>query len=241
MENRKKAEFDQYARDYLKELSHPLRDLVDPEGHYFIELKSRIIEKVAGAHFEDQQAVRMVDVGTGLGLFEKFLNPYYPRIMAVDLSFEMLRVAQTINAFDSPHSAYIQGNAYQLPLPDNYADLIFMSCVLHHLEEDELEITLRELARICSPKGRIIFFEHNPYNLFTQFVVKTTPLDNNARLVSYKALERKSALAGIQIQQREFFLYGTRSIDNFFNRFLPGLRHWPLGGQYALIGRKIER
>jgi ubiquinone/menaquinone biosynthesis C-methylase UbiE len=241
VEDKRKAEFDQYARDYLKELSHPLRDLVDPEGHYFIELKSRIIEEVAIEHFDHPEILRMVDVGTGLGLFEKFLNPNYSRIAAVDLSFEMLRVAQTINAFTSPQSAYIQGNAYQLPLPDGCADLIFMSCVLHHLEKDELGTTLEELARICSPQGRIIFFEHNPYNPFTQLVVKTTPLDNNARLVSYKKLEKSALEAGIRIESREFFLYGTRAIDDFINRYLPGLRHLPLGGQYALIGRKASR
>lgn len=239
VDNKKIAEFDQYARNYMKELSHPIRDLVDPEGHYFIELKSMIVERVAAADFENQKSLRMVDVGTGLGLFEKFLKSKYDSIIGVDLSFEMLRVAQTINAFTSPLSAYVHGNACQLPLPENYADLIFMSCVLHHLELEELDATLQELARICSPQGRIIFFEHNPYNPFTQLVVKTTPLDKNARLVSYHELEKRSAKAGIQILEREFFLYGTRAIDQTIDRFLPGWRTLPFGGQYALIGRKV--
>ncbi len=239
MNNKKIAEFDQYARNYMKELSHPIRNLVDPEGHYFIELKSRIIERVAAANFDAQNTLRMVDVGTGLGLFEKFLKSKYDNILGVDLSFEMLRVAQTINALESPQSAYIQGNACKLPLPDEYADMIFMSCVLHHLEIDEFDTTLRELARICSLQGRIIFFEHNPYNPFTQLVVKTTPLDQNAKLVSYKKLESSAAKAGIQIIERDFFLYGTRTIDNTVDRLLPGLRKIPFGGQYALIGKKI--
>ncbi len=240
MNNKKIAEFDQYARDYMKELSHPLRDLVDPEGHYFIELKSKIIERVVANDFNNRKTLRMVDVGTGLGLFEKFLKPNYTSIIGVDLSFEMLRVAQTINAFDSPQSAYVHGNACEMPLPDDYADLIFMSCVLHHLEIDEFDATLQELTRICSPNGRIIIFEHNPYNPFTQLVVKTTPLDKNARLVSYKTLEKRAARAGIKILEREFFLYGTRTIDRFVNRVLPGWRKLPFGGQYAFIGCKTK-
>jgi ubiquinone/menaquinone biosynthesis C-methylase UbiE len=235
-----KAEFDQYARDYMQELSHPIRNLVDPEGHYFIELKSLILEQIASQQLDKRKNINIVDVGTGLGLFEKFLKPNYPNIMAVDLSFEMLRVARTINAFDSSRSAYVQGNAYHLPLPDDHADLIFMSCVLHHIEGDEIQATLKELARICSPRGYIVFFEHNPYNPITQIVVKTTPLDRNAHLVTYKKLEQHANQAGIQIVDKEFFLYGTRQIDDFIDRHLPGWRKLPLGGQYALIGQKLE-
>jgi len=161
-------EFDQYARDYFEELSHPLRNMIDPEGHYFIELKSRIIEELAQVYFNSRTDIRLVDVGTGLGLFERFLMPKFTNITALDLSFEMLRVAKTVNPLPAGRSAYVQGNATHLPLEDNYADLVFMSCVLHHLEEEELAITLRELARICSPQGHIVFFEHNPYNPFTQ-------------------------------------------------------------------------
>jgi ubiquinone/menaquinone biosynthesis C-methylase UbiE len=234
-----KIEFDQYARDYFQELSHPLRNMIDPEGHYFIELKSLILQNLAARYFNDRPDIRIVDVGTGLGLFEKFLSPTFTNIMAIDISYEMINVAKAINPLQSASSAYVQGNAYHLPFEDNYADLIFMSCVLHHLENSEVESTLKEIARICSPAGHIVFFEHNPRNPFTQLVVRTTPLDKNARLVSYKKLEHASLSAGIRIESREFFLYGTRKIDTFINRCLPGMSSLPFGGQYALFGQKI--
>ncbi len=238
MNTQSTIEFDEYARNYFEELSHPLRNMIDPEGHYFIELKSRILEELAQVYFDSRPDIRIVDVGTGLGLFEKFLTPKFNNITALDLSYEMLKVAKTINPLPGGKSAYVQGNAYNLPLADDYADLIFMSCVLHHLEDDEIEITLRELARICSPQGHIVFFEHNPYNPFTQFVVRTTPLDRNAKLVTYKKLKRSSAKVGIQIHRQDFFLYGTRKIDDLIGRFLPWMGVLPLGGQYALIGQK---
>jgi len=231
-------EFDQYARDYFEELSHPLRNMIDPEGHYFIELKSRILEELAQVYFDSRPDIRIVDVGTGLGLFEKFLMPKFNNITALDLSYEMLKVAKTINPLPAGKSAYVQGNAYNLPLEDNYADLVFMSCVLHHLEDEEIETTLREIARICSPSGHIVFFEHNPNNLFTQLVVKTTPLDRNAKLISYKKLESSSAKVGIRIHRQDFFLYGTREIDNFVERHLPWLGNLSVGGQYVLVGQK---
>ena len=231
-------EFDQYARDYFEELSHPLRNMIDPEGHYFIELKSRILEELTQVYFDNRADIRIVDVGTGLGLFEKFLMPKFNNITALNLSFEMLKVAKTINPLPRGKSAYVQGNAYHLPLEDNYADLIFMSCVLHHLEDDEVEITLRELARICAPQGHIVFFEHNPYNPFTQLVVHTTPLDRNAKLVTYRKLKRSSEKAGIKIHRQDFFLYGTRAIDDFVGRHFAWLGNLPFGGQYALVGQK---
>jgi hypothetical protein len=75
---------------------------------------------------------------------------------------------------------------------------------------------------VCAPKGRIVFFEHNPYNLFTQWVIKTTPLDHNAHLVTYQQLTRSARAAGINILDKEFFLYGTRKIDETFERLFPG-------------------
>jgi ubiquinone/menaquinone biosynthesis C-methylase UbiE len=233
-----KAEFDQYARDYLREMSHPLRNLIDPEGHYFIELKARILERLAERYFGGRRDIRLLDVGTGLGLFEKFLSPAFPNILAVDLSFEMLKVAKSINAFSSAGSAYLQANAFHLPFENESADLIFMSCVLHHLEDAEINATLVELARICSPDGLVVFFEHNPYNFFTQWVVKTTPLDRNARLITYQGLTRRAGSAGIEILEHDFFLYGTREVDQVVNRWLPGLNNLPFGGQVALIGKK---
>jgi len=235
-----RAEFDQYARDYMQELSHPLRNLVDPEGNYFIELKSRILQEIAALHFHSRRSIHVVDVGTGLGLFEKFLIPAFDDILAIDISYEMLKVANVINPFTSNTSGYVQGNAYHLPLEDDHADLVFMSCVLHHLEGNELEATLQEMARVCSPDGYIVFFEHNPYNPFTQLVVKTTPLDINAKLVSHKKLEHFAVKAGIRIRSREFFLYGTRKIDTIVNRIFPAWHKYPFGGQYALIGQKAK-
>jgi 2-polyprenyl-3-methyl-5-hydroxy-6-metoxy-1,4-benzoquinol methylase len=83
-----KAEFDQYARDYFKEMSHPLRNLIDPEGHYFIELKANILRRIASRYFGDRRNIRLVDVGTGVGLFEKFLSPTFANILAIDLSLK---------------------------------------------------------------------------------------------------------------------------------------------------------
>ena len=238
MNTQSTIEFDQYARDYFEELSHPLRNMIDPEGHYFIELKCRILEKLAQDCFDSRPDIRIVDVGTGLGLFEKFLMSKFTNITALDLSYEMLKVAKTINPLPGGRSAYVQGNAYHLPLEDNYADIVFMSCVLHHLEHDEIEITLQEIARVCSPGGYIVLFEHNPYNPFTQLVVRTTPLDRNAKLVTYRKLKRSINKIGITIHRQDFFLYGTRGIDNFVRRYLPWLDNLPAGGQYALIGQK---
>ena len=220
-------------------MSHPLRNLIDPEGHYFIEIKARILEQIAARYFGGRRDLRLLDVGTGLGLFEKFLSPAFANIMAVDLSFEMLRVAKVTQAFSSKSSAYLQANAFHLPFEDASADLIFMSCVLHHLEEAEIDATLKELARICAPSGRMVFFEHNPYNPFTQWVVRTTPLDHSAHLITYRQLTRKAESAGITILERKFFLYGTPPIDRAINRLLPGLARLPFGGQFALIGGKV--
>ena len=41
---------------------------------------------------------------------------------------------------------------------------------------------MKEINRVLKLGGRLYFFEHNPWNPFTRFLVRTCPFDKNAQL-----------------------------------------------------------
>lgn len=48
-----------------------------------------------------------------------------------------------------------------IPHPDNFFDLITVQMVLHHIKDEDLRTTIKELYRVLKPNGTLILREHN--------------------------------------------------------------------------------
>jgi ubiquinone/menaquinone biosynthesis C-methylase UbiE len=96
-----------------------------------------------------------VAVGTGKNL------PFYPRgcrIIAVDLSREMLNVARRRAATLSMDTSFLVGDAEALPFSDHNFDTVVSS--LSTCTFPEPVIALQEMARVCRTGGKILLLEH---------------------------------------------------------------------------------
>ncbi len=72
---------------------------------------------------------------------------------------------------------FIEGKAENGPsFPDGYFDLVFVSCVMHHSDNEQHPGILKELARVCGEKSSLFIFEHNPRNPVTRLFVKNASL-----------------------------------------------------------------
>jgi len=230
-------EFDNYAKNYFKEMSHPLRNIISKDGDYFIEAKYNIIKDAFTLIKNSKDGFVAVDIGTGLGLFEHFFNKENIKIFALDLSFNMLKIGQLINPLKLK-GLYFQGDALSIPLHENFSDIVFASCVFHHLLEDEIRIVLKEMTRICKQNGLIIVFEHNPYNIITKFVVKTTKLDRNANLLKPEEIIKMMGVSKLNLIEVKYFLYGNNKVDAWVEKRIPFASKFPLGGQFCIIAKK---
>lgn len=227
-------EFDEYARDYHKSMDHIGRRIVDRDGNYFIQVKCQKLIELLGSDNAPVGVWRIIDVGCGTGDAEKSIPIGFANITAIDLSFEMIKIA---SRFNSPVLArYLQADAVKIPLPDAYADLVFASCVFHHMEEGKIMSALREMRRVCKPGGWVVCFEHNPYHPLTQLVVRTTPIDRSAHLHPLKKMSIYFSAAGLLNQFHHYFLYAPKSIDKALWPMLRKISHLPFGGQYILAG-----
>lgn len=94
----------------------------------------------------------IVDVGCGTGRFTHPLaERFQARVIGIDPSRKMLDRARA--KLSGGHVEFRQAPAEQLPLEDGSADVVFMSMMLHHL--DEPARAARECRRVLRTGGRI--------------------------------------------------------------------------------------
>jgi ubiquinone/menaquinone biosynthesis C-methylase UbiE len=104
--------------------------------------------------------VTVVDVGTGAGdLPRTFVRRAREagatwRITAIDNRPEILEIARR-RLRNELAVAILEGDARALPLPDDSVDVAHASLLLHHLDEADTVIALREMARI-SRRGVVV-------------------------------------------------------------------------------------
>jgi len=97
----------------------------------------------------------LVDVGSGTGTFAIAFAERRPdaNVIGVDGDPEILALAQHKPGSESV--AWHEGLAGQLPLPDQSADVVTMSLLLHHLLPPDKASALTDVRRLLKPGGRL--------------------------------------------------------------------------------------
>jgi ubiquinone/menaquinone biosynthesis C-methylase UbiE len=85
---------------------------------------------------------RILDVACGTGFLTQHLRG---EITGLDQSPSMLELAQA----KVPNGRFVQGDALELPFPDDSFERVLTSFFYGHLEEDERQAFLREARRVA--------------------------------------------------------------------------------------------
>ena len=101
----------------------------------------------------------VLELGCGTGYFTRELARSGADIVAIDVSPELLEIAQTDCSAENVR--YEAQNASALTYPNDVFDSVVGSSILHHLEINE---ALREIYRVLKPGGTIYFTEPNMLN-----------------------------------------------------------------------------
>ena len=120
-----------------------------------------------------------------------------------------------------------------------FHDLIFSSGVFHHIPHQEHGLLIKHLSNLLNPNGKLVIWEHNPINPFTQKIVKECVFYKDAVLIQSKELKqhlKAASLARVRIIYTTFFPKFLSSF-NIFDSFLSW---FPLGGQYLATGEKMN-
>ena len=126
--------------------------------------------EVAGALMEHLEPVRIqpariLDAGAGTGICSRLLSRHYPagRVISVDCSEPMLRVARGRGPRWFTKRAFACGDAERLPVADGSIDLIVSSLMLPSCPSPDA--VLAEFRRVLVPGGLLMFSTLGPDTL----------------------------------------------------------------------------
>lgn len=107
--------------------------------------------------------------------------------------------------------------------------------VLHHIESGGRGAVIVDLKKLIKKEGKIIIFEHNPFNPLTRKIVKESPLDRGVVLLPFSETVSYLKRAGFEKIRLNYIVFFPKFLSAL--RFLESHLSWlPLGAQYTVIG-----
>ncbi len=113
---------------------------------------------------------RVLEVGCGTGVFTRRVGSVGARLVALDLSAELLAKASGRGA---EGVRFVRATGERLPFRDETFDVVYGCSILHHMD---VENALEEIRRILRPGGSLTFSEPNLMNPQVFLMFKCKPL-----------------------------------------------------------------
>ena len=226
--NKSIGDFDAFADNYEQKFQDALGVFAE-ESNYFARYKIDLL-----AHLVASSEIKSIlDYGSGIGTSIPHLHDNFPnsQIWATDISLTSLHKLR--QRFDYTETVTLS------ELPKQHFDLIFVSCVFHHIPEESQQEVMDSLFESLSPGGQLCIFEHNPYNPITRRIVSSCEFDEGVTLLKKSQLTK---LFRDSIHTRKIVSGYCLFFPSFLRKlsvFERMLRWIPMGGQYfVLIGRQ---
>lgn len=225
------AEFDDYADDYLDALQQGLKYSGEDVTYFATERVKWLARRLEQLRFAPRS---LLDFGCGNGastpIFLSTLNVV--EVTGIDASQRLLEVARREHA--SPRATFVLRVDYE---PKGQADITFCNGVFHHIQPSERADALDFVSRALRPGGLFAFWENNPWNPATRFVMSRIPFDRGAITISPPEARSLLRKAGFEIVRSDYLFFFPRML-----RWLRPLERWfagiPLGAQYLVLARK---
>ncbi|MEM9353922.1 MAG: methyltransferase domain-containing protein [Planctomycetota bacterium] len=223
--------FDAYAAQYEQALSRGL-SVSGESAEYFAQGRIAWTAKLASRLLEDAEAV--LDFGCGVGIAAPLLSgAFRPRsLWGFDPS--MQAIARANRDHSDPTNTFISDPA---ELPAEAFDLAYCNGVFHHIPPERRAESLSILHAALRPGGLFAFWENNPWNPGTRYVMSRIPFDRDAETLSPPHARRILREAGFEVLRTDaWFLFpaalaALRPLEKLVHRL-------PLGAQYLVLARK---
>jgi SAM-dependent methyltransferase len=223
------SEFDRYGGgEYERALERAI-SIGGQDAGFYNEVKAKRLVDLARRRLGDPSKLAVLDVGAGIGLMDEHLTSEFGRVVGLDVSQEMVDRASQRN----PGVEYVAYDGVTVPFDSGGFDVVFASCVFHHVVPDERARLAGEMARVTRDGGIVTILEHNPLNPATRLVVSRCEFDEDAILLGRRESERLLARAGLEPTETAYILFFP-----FRNDFERRLARLPLGAQYYVASSR---
>ena len=216
--------FDRHAESYQELHAKSLKAAGSGDTpEYFALYKLRCLERLGAKE-------PILDFGCGIGNLTEHLVESFRDVHGYDPSTESLRLAKA-----RAESATFHHDLQTVP--DGSFGTVVLAGVLHHVEPSARSELLFSVKNKLLPGGRIVVFEHNPFNPFTRRVVAACAFDDDAVLLwpwQLRRLLTESGFIGVDLQYIVFFPKFLAAL----RPFEPKLSRLFVGAQTMCVGSK---
>ena len=231
-EKKNTVSFDDYVETYHREVQSSI-DFIGQDVDFFIKLKADIVHKIACRHFPEPGEIKILDIGSGIGLTDSHLTTRIKNLYGVDVEKGVVAKAKEKN----PGVKYELYDGLKLPFEDNTFDMIFTINVMHHIKPGKWLSFIEETKRVIKPGGIFAVFEHNPLNPLTRLAVSRCEFDRDAVLIRKSRLKKMFEEKGFKTELQAFIVFFPFK-PKLFRTIERGLNWLPLGAQYFVTGIK---
>ncbi len=227
------ADFDAYAAEYDALLASGL-SVSGEDKSYFA--RGRVVWLAHCLARLGKTPRTALDFGCGIGSTTPFLLEQLKleSLVGMDASAQSLAAAR--QKYAGRRVRFVSAGDYR---PESGFDLVYCNGVFHHVAPGERERVMRVVYESLRPGGIFAFWENNPWNPGTRYIMRRIPFDREAVPLPPPAARRLLSECGFAVLRTDFLF--------FFPRFLrwlrwlePALAPVPLGAQYQILCQKPE-
>mgnify|MGYP000876598678 CR=1 FL=1 len=222
--NDKHINFDDFSSNYEDKILKSFGN-IDSNVSYYHSGKAKIAKRELTSIPN-----KILDFGCGVGSMLKFLKENFneSKFYAYDESLKSLELVKT---------KYPDVNCINNLNTIEKFDLIFVSNVIHHVKSVERNDLFQKIYNLLEDNGRLLIYEHNPYNPITLKVVANCEFDIDAELINKKNLIQLCSKNNFKLEKSGYIHFFPSKLKFFFyiERYL---KWFFLGAQYFCIFRK---
>lgn len=231
------SEFDVYAEDYDQALAQGLAVSGEDKNYFARGRIAWLSKRLQQLGIEPRSAL---DFGCGTGSSTPFLFELLTidSLQGVDVSKPSLQVARDLY---EPHygADRVRFTLTMEAEPSAEIDLAFCNGVFHHIIPEERDAAGKYVFNSLRPGSLFAFWENNPWNPGTRYVMSQCPFDCNAQTITPPQARSLLKKCGFEIVRTDFLFIFPRVLAVF--RFLePSVCSLPLGTQYMILARKPQ-
>jgi SAM-dependent methyltransferase len=228
-----KPGFDAYASQYDAALAEGLSVSGETKDYFAQGRVDHLAGRLQELRFRPGS---ILDFGCGTGTNTPFLLNLdgVSSLLGVDISESSLNIARRL--IPDKRAAFSPLDQYR---PDGRFDLVFTNGVFHHIPLAERSAAIDYILRALRPGGLLAFWENNPWNPGTRYVMSRVPFDRDAITFSSHEAEGLIRAGGFEVLRTDFLFIFPKMLG-FLRSLEPTLVRLPLGAQYQLLCRKPD-
>jgi SAM-dependent methyltransferase len=229
------AEFDAVAENYEAALQQGLKASGESSEYFALGRIHWLKRRLASYRTSLGGIRKAIDFGCGTGNSIPHLRQILgaESVVGLDPSLQSLRIARRMHP----------DPAIQFDTPDSYSNngetgLIFCNGVFHHIPLADRPEAVRRIRDWLAPGGIFAFWENNPWNPGTRYVMNRIPFDRDAITLSIPESRRLLENAGLRVLCVDTCFYFPRTMK-WFRPVETYLCKIPLGAQYLVLAEKM--